>query len=207
VNAFIEGWHMAQMREQLKQATQVRVLKSASRLFQERGFAATTVRDIAEAAGVSTGTVMAVGDKNALLVRVFDTMVADEHARRASRGPQPTGDAADTCVKRLGVLVQPFVAMFTGSPELARSYASILVSGTHSSSLFTELAARLVDEFATAITEHECTSQADASAKAKALYSAYVGTLFTWSALGVDDPPRLTKSLRTSFAAICTCTE
>jgi hypothetical protein len=110
-------------------------------------------------------------------------------------------------VTRLGVLVQPFVAMFTGSPELARSYASILVSGTHSSSLFTELAARLVEEFATAITQHECTSQADAPAKAKALYSSYVGTLFTWSALGFDDPPGLTNSLRTSFAAICTCKE
>jgi AcrR family transcriptional regulator len=197
----------ASRREQLKQATQLRVLKTASRLFQERGFAATTVRDIADAAGVSAGTVMTVGDKNALLVRVFDTMVADEHARRARKGPQPAGDATDTCVKRLAGLVQPFVAMFTGSPELARSYASILVSGTHSSSLFTELAARLVDEFATAITEHQCTSQTDASATATALYSAYVGTLFTWSALGSDDPPGLTRSLQTSFAAICTCKE
>ena len=56
-------------------------------------------------------------------------------------------------MRRLSVLVQPFVAMFTGRPELARLYASILVSGTQSSSLFTELAARLVDEFAAAITE------------------------------------------------------
>lgn len=197
----------ASVREQLKQATQFRVLEAASRLFQERGFAATTVRDIAEAAGVSAGTVMAVGDKNALLVQVVDTMVADEHARRAGIDPRPTGDAADTCVKRLGVLVQPFVAMFTSSPELARSYASILVSGTHSSSLFTELAARLVEEFAAAVTEHGCTSEADAPAKAQALYAAYVGTLFTWSALGLVDPSGLTSSLRTSFAAISICKE
>jgi AcrR family transcriptional regulator len=197
----------ASVREQLKQATQLRVLEAASRLFQEHGFTSTTVRDIAEAAGVSAGTVMAVGDKNALLVRVFDTMVADKHARRASIDPQQTGDAADTCVKRLGVLVQPFITMFTGRPELARSYASILVSGTHSSSLFTELAARLVEEFATAITEHGCTSETDAPAKAKALYAAYVGTLFIWSALGLVDPPGLTNSLGTSFAAICTCKE
>ncbi|MBX7555517.1 TetR/AcrR family transcriptional regulator [Streptomyces sp. tea 10] len=197
----------ASMRGQLKQATQLRVLEAASRLFQERGFTATTVRDIAEAADVSAGTVMTVGDKNALLVRVFDAMVAGEHARRADVCPQSAGDAPDTCVRRLSVLVQPFVAMFTGRPELARLYASILVSGTQSSSLFTELAARLVDEFAAAITEHGCTSQADAPAKAQALYAAYVGTLFTWSALGLIDPSGLTNNLGTSFAAICTCKE
>ncbi len=195
------------VRQQLKQATQLRVLEAASRLFRKRGFAATTVRDIAEAAGVSAGTVMAVGDKNALLVQVFDTMVADEHAQRAGVTPQSTGDAPDTCVKRLGFLVQPFVAMFTGSPELARSYASILISGTHSSSLFTELAARLVEEFATAITKQGCTPEADAPAKAQALYAAYVGTLFTWSARGLVDPSAITNGLRTSFAAISICKE
>lgn len=196
----------AAMREQLKRATQLRVLESANRLFQERGFAATTVRDIAEAAGVSTGTVMAVGDKSALLVRVFDTMLGDEHAWRASVDPQPVGDA-DSCAKRLGILVQPFVKIFTDKAELARAYASILVSGTHSSVLFRELAARLVEEFAVAITKHGCNSRADARAKSQALYAAYVGTLFTWSALGLTDPSGLENSLGTSFEAICTCKE
>lgn len=194
------------MRAQLKQATRLRVLEAANRLFQERGFDATTVRDIAEAAGVSAGTVMTVGDKNALLVRVFDTMLGDEHARRGGVDPQPVGDA-DSCAKRLGILVQPFITMFMGGPELARAYASILASGAHSSSLFTALAARLLEEFAVAITKHGCTSLADAPAKAQALYAAYVGTLFTWSALGSDDPSGLTNSLRTSFEAICTCKE
>ncbi|MDK0524666.1 hypothetical protein [Streptomyces sp. ML-6] len=148
---------------------------------------------------------MMVGDKNALLVRVFDSMVAAEHARRADIDLQSTGP--DVCVDRLGVLVQPFVLLFTDSPELARSYASILVSGAHSSSLFTDLAAQLIDDFAAAITMRGCSSQADAPAKAKALYAAYVGTLFTWSALGSADPSGLTDSLRTTFAAICTCKE
>lgn len=195
------------VREQSKQATQVRVLDAARQLFQERGFVATTVRDIAEVAGVSAGTVMTVGDKNALLVQVFDAMVADEHARRADPNSQPTEGASGSCVDRLGVLVQPFVSMFTGSPELSRSYASILVSGTHSSSLFTDLAARLVEEFAAAITERGCTSREDAIAKANALYAAYVGTLFTWSARDLDDESGLTVSLRALFSAICTCKE
>ncbi|WP_336870904.1 TetR/AcrR family transcriptional regulator [Rhodococcus qingshengii] len=198
---------MTSTRDQLKQATHLRVLDTASRLFQERGFAATTVRDIAEGTGVSSGTVMSVGDKNGLLVRVFDMMITTVHAQRAGSELQPTSDVTNTCVHRLGVLVQSFVSLFTDNPELARSYASILVSGTHSSSLFTHLAARLTEEFVTAITLRGCTSQPDAPAVAQALYAAYVGTLFTWSALGSDDPSGLTNSLRTTFAAICTCKE
>lgn len=194
------------MREQLKQATQLRVLDAANRLFQERGFAATTVRDIADAAGVSTGSVMTVGDKSALLVQVFDSLLEDEHSRRDLVTSQPVEDA-DRCAKRLKMLVQPFVTMFTGRPKLSRAYASILVSGAHSSSLFTSLAARLLEEFVVAITEHGCTSGADAPAKAQALYAAYVGTLFTWSALGSDDPAGLTNSLESSFETICTCKE
>ncbi|MGO1802910.1 MAG: TetR/AcrR family transcriptional regulator [Microbacteriaceae bacterium] len=196
---------MTTTREQLKLSTQSRVLDAASQLFQERGFAPTTVRDIAETAGVSAGTVMTVGDKNALLVTVFDSLVAAEHAQRAGIDLQST--AIGACVDRLSALVQPFVVLFTGSPDLARSYASILISGTHSSSLFTDLAAQLIDEFATAITMRGCSSQADAPTKAKALYAAYVGTLFTWSALGSVELSSLTESLRTTFAAICTCKE
>lgn len=171
------------------------------------GFATTTVRQIAEEAGVSAGTVIAVGDKNALLVQIFDAMVAAEHARRAGADPVTAGAGADSCVNRLITLVEPFVALFTESPELARSYASILVSGTHASSLFTELAARLVDEFGAAITVRGCTEQPDAHAKAQALYTAYVGTLFTSSALGSDDFSDLESSLRATFGAICACKE
>ncbi|WP_285725096.1 TetR/AcrR family transcriptional regulator [Psychromicrobium xiongbiense] len=198
---------MVTAREQLKHATQQRVIAAAGQLFDQRGFAETTVRDIAEASNVSTGSVMAVGDKNTLLIRVFDTMIAAEHAQR--RGTKVSSTAVDghTCVDRLTSLTQPFVALFTESPELARSYASILVSGTHTSLLFADLAAQLVEEFRAAVTLHGCTSEGDAPATASALYFAYVGTLFTWSARGPADPSELTASLRTTFTAICTCKE
>lgn len=195
------------MREQLKQAMQERVLDAASWLFQRNGFEATTVRAIADGAGVSVGSVIAVGDKNALLVRVFDSMVADEHASRSETEVRASDDTDNGCAQRLSVLVRPFVALFTDRPELSRSYASILVSGTHSSSLFTQLAERLTQEFTAAISLHGCTSEAAAPVKARALYAAYVGTLFTWSALGAEDSSELMSTLEASFAAICACKE
>lgn len=198
---------MASSREELKRATRSRVLEVADQLFQERGFTGTTVRDIAEVAGVSAGTVMAVGDKSALLVSVFDAMIAAEHERRAPSAPGTTVPAVDTCVDRVEELVRPFVLLFTGRHELARTYASILMSGQHSSSLFTQLADQLIEELAAAITVRGCTPTAAAAGAAQALYSAYVGTLVTWAALGSDDPTALTQRLRDTFAAICTCKE
>jgi len=199
---------MPPTREQLKHATQQRVVDTAGRLFRERGFAETTVRDIAEASGVSAGTVMAVGDKNALLVSVFDSMVAAEHGQRAvSEVVESTDTGRGTCSGRLLALVTPFVTLFTNSPVLARSYASILVSGTHESLLFTGLAARLNEEFRAAITVHGCTAQADTPVVAGALYFAYIGTLFTWSARGSSDPEELLSSLQATFTTICTCKE
>ena len=190
---------MAPTRQELRQATRSRVLDVAGRQFQENGFAATTVRDVAASAGVSVGTVMAVGDKNGLLVQVFDALIAAEHERRSGSVPATASAAGDstgggpdagTCADRVGALVQP-----------------ILVSGAHTSTLFTDLAAQLTEEFARAISLHGCTTQAEAPARAQALHAAYVGTLFTWSTRGTDDPSGLTDGLRAVFAAVCTCKE
>ena len=191
-------------RQQLKKETHARVIEAATRLFTERGFETTTVRDIATSAAVSPGTVISVGDKNALLIKVYDNLIAGKHAQRS--------DAADasissTCVDRLEALVAPFVFMFMDNPALSRSYASVLVSGTQNSALFTELADRLIVEFATAISAHGCISPNEAHATSRALYFAYVGTLFTWSALANPDASALQSNLRSTFASICTCKE
>jgi AcrR family transcriptional regulator len=191
-------------REELRRATQQRVVDAANRLFQERGFAATTIRDVAEASGVSIGSVMATGDKSDLLVRVFDALIEAEHAQRDA-GDAPAGEPH--CVGRVMALVRPFVSLFIGRRELAQAYASILVSGNHTSTLFSELAARLIDEIRAAITQHGCTGATDAAPRAGALYFAYIGNLFAWSARGAADPSELDAALRTTFAAICSCKE
>ena len=100
---------MPMAREQLRQATHQRVLQAAERLFQDRGFAATTVRDIAAAADVSVGTVISVGDKRSLLVQVFDSKISAEHEQR----PDVSGGHGDdsTCADRLELLVRPFVVV------------------------------------------------------------------------------------------------
>src|SRR3954447_1704856 len=67
--------------------TRAAVLDAAGRCFLERGYAATTMRDVAARAGVSVQTVFGQGSKAALLLACVDRAVVgdDEQAPMAER--------------------------------------------------------------------------------------------------------------------------
>jgi TetR/AcrR family transcriptional regulator, regulator of cefoperazone and chloramphenicol sensitivity len=61
------------MRQRQAELTRSEILSAARRLFAERGFTQTSVRDIAQAAGVSAQTVYdSVGSKQAVVARLND---------------------------------------------------------------------------------------------------------------------------------------
>lgn len=181
---------MGTVREVARRETHARVLGACEALFAERGFADTTIRDIAAAAGVSAGTVIGVGDKDALLVAVFDRLIEEVHRGRSVTSGG--GSAED----RVMDAVEPFIGLFTSRAELARAYASILASGAHASTVFTDLGALLVAEFRAAFGP-------DSDARAQAVYRAYLGTLFLWAASGHDDPAALSDDLRHTLRGLC----
>lgn len=190
-------------RDELRRSTHARVRSKAGELFQERGFAATTVRDIAASAGVSAGTVIAVGDKNRLLVSYFDDLIEQVHRERHSAGAQTPPSDGVTCPELVMELLQPFVSLFMSQADLARVYASILVAGNHHSMVFTELAALLVDEIQAVLVRHTRVSEAEAAQVANAIYLAYIGMLFTWSARTDDNESELLDALNRTVSAIC----
>ena len=64
---------MSSLRERRAQLTRQAILDAARQLFAERGYARTTVRDIAEAAGVSAQTVYdSIGSKQAVVTQLND---------------------------------------------------------------------------------------------------------------------------------------
>ncbi len=66
------------LRERQAQLTRAEILTAARRLFAERGYARTSVRDIAEAAGVSAQTVYdSIGSKQVLVARLNDLIDAE----------------------------------------------------------------------------------------------------------------------------------
>ncbi|TDP91342.1 TetR family transcriptional regulator [Leucobacter luti] len=186
---------MGSTREEQRRETEARVLATASDLFRTSGYTVTTVRDIAAAAGVSAGTVMSVGDKNALLVASFDQRIKEIHLTRAGNA----APVADNVAEQIAALFEPFAELFTADPGLARIYGSVLVAGDTESSTFTELASALISEIEVVLRSADAR---DARPLSESIYFAYIGRLFTWPPDDDQDVDQLKRSLKRIVAAI-----
>jgi AcrR family transcriptional regulator len=127
------------LREEQARRTRVAVLDAAARCFVDAGWAPTTMRDIARAAGVSVETVYAQGSKAALLLAVVDrTLTGDDEPVPVRDRPESRALLDETDARRrfahLGVLVSswlgpalPVLKAFrnaaTNDPAVATAYA------------------------------------------------------------------------------------
>src|SRR3954468_11371258 len=75
------------LRAEMAQRTRTAVLEAAGRCFLEKGYAATTMKDVAAQAGVSVQTVFGQGSKASLLLACVDRAVVgdDEESPLAQR--------------------------------------------------------------------------------------------------------------------------
>ncbi|GAA3220049.1 TetR/AcrR family transcriptional regulator [Nonomuraea helvata] len=166
-----------QSRAERRQLSRGKVLAAAERLFRERGFDATTVRQIAAEAGLSAGSVMAVGDKHGLLVAIFDGWIDAMHRERdRARSEQPLADAVDDVI----ALAEPFFDYFVLDRELSREYAATIVRGRHDSAIFQNLRLTLIGEIQQVLSRagHD---EDRAGRAARSIYFAYLGILMTMS--------------------------
>lgn len=165
-----------------RELTAQRVIASAQMLFRRDGFRSTTIRAIAADAEVSVGTVMAVGDKDALLLACYDRWIGAVHSDRdAGRLAEPPGL---TPPQRIGELIAPFLELFGEDLSLAREYGSVLARGSHHTEVFAELAIVLIDSFTEVFRDAGLGSRAPAAGRA--VYLAYLGLLMATAATAVD---------------------
>jgi AcrR family transcriptional regulator len=121
-------------REQMALLTRADILGAARRLFAQRGYAATSINDIAEEAGVAIQTIYArLGSKRGMLLALIDLI--DEEAGVGPLADQVTSAATPLAALRAGVhLTRSFQercgdiieALFTAAgaePELAEAVA------------------------------------------------------------------------------------
>jgi AcrR family transcriptional regulator len=117
------------LRERQAQLTQAEILTAARRLFAERGYTRTSVRDIAEAAGVSAQTVYdSIGSKQALVLRLNDLIDAEasvlEIAGTAMRSGDPSVVAASSAritrsiLEHCGDIIHALVTGASAEPDL-----------------------------------------------------------------------------------------
>lgn len=173
-----------QSRADQAAATRQRVLDAAEERFRTSGFEASTIRQIAEDAGVSVGTVMGVGDKDALLIAVFDGWIEAVHTSRTVDGVPASSDGS--VVGDVFLIIEPFFSYFASDRDLARHYAAIITRGKHDSRIFQNLGTALVGEICIALERHGLTSD-QALRGAKAIYFGYLGLLMMSSNGAIDE--------------------
>ena len=151
--------------------TEAAVLAEAGRLFALRGFAATSVRDIAAAAGVSVGTVVSVGGKSELFLQCMEEL-ATADARRAL-GSQDDARAG------LRAFVTSAPGLTERGGDLSRDYLAALLTASASADNDERLR-DVVDRLAAHWAGHLGTTADDPRARlrARAFYTSLVGSVF-----------------------------
>jgi AcrR family transcriptional regulator len=118
------------LRDRKAQLTRDEILRAARNLFAERGYARTSVRDIAQTAGVSAQTVYdSVGSKQALVSSLNDLIDAEADiaglARAAAESDDPCELAATNAritrsiLEHCGDILHALVTGAAAEPELA----------------------------------------------------------------------------------------
>lgn len=127
------------LREEQAARTRASVLDAAGRCFLDRGYAATTMRDVAAEAGVSLPTVFGLGSKPTLLLACVDrAVVGDDEAVplaartlfvRFAEAPDlegklaALGDLAREYTPRLMPMIGVFADAAAGDAEIAAAWA------------------------------------------------------------------------------------
>ncbi len=117
------------LRERQAQFTRDEILRSARRLFAERGFTRTSVRDIAQAAGVSAQTVYdSIGSKQEVVARLNDLIDTEAGigaiAKAVSASEDPREVAAMSAqvtraiLEHCGDIIHALVTGAAAEPEL-----------------------------------------------------------------------------------------
>jgi len=167
-------------RAEARAATRHAVAQAAWSLFAEQGYDPTTVRQIAQRAGVSVGTVINAGGTAGLLLDLVESAIAD----RMSVASTATSDPAAAIWRRFA----PYFDYFASMPELARAYGRLLFTdASRNHRALTTQADAFVDLIAGDITSGiDGVAPHDARHAADAVFACYLRALATWGSGAVD---------------------
>lgn len=181
------------LRDRNKREKQERILAAARALFSERGFEATTTRDIAERAGVGTGTVfLYVRSKEELLLRLFREEI--ERAQGALFQALPADAPLE---EQLMFVFGGLFDLYAENPGLSRTFIKNLlfmapeVAEQHQS-LVQAFMARLAGLVQAAQARGEVDAGVPPATAAVNFFSLYLTTLLAW----LDGPAGSQQALR-----------
>lgn len=114
------------------EGTREHILETALRLFRRRGFERTTMRDIAQGAGLSLGAAYHYFASKEALIEAYYEWTQAEHERLFQASAAPTADLRT----RISVLLETKLDLLRGDRKLLAALFSNLGDPTHPLSLF-----------------------------------------------------------------------
>lgn len=168
-------------REQNKLEKRERIRAAAERLFLKQGYDATTVRQVADAAGVASGTVFLYArDKEDLLFLVMHERLKETSDRALSTVPKKAR-LVDAWVHVFGKLY----AMYEGSEALSRPFVRLLPGARGmNADLVNALTQTFIQRLALLVQEAQGRGEVRADVEplqaAIVAFGLYFTTLMTW---------------------------
>lgn len=194
---------MADSRSAQKEATKARILEVAREHFESNGFEAASIRDIADAAGVASGTVLLhFADKASLLhAALHDDLEAAISLSLSEPSDGPL-------LQRLRAVVRPFYAYYEARPRLSRVLLrESLLAESPWKERFGEQAQRVIRHVTGLIEQAKSSGELDPGVQpelmATAFASFYYFVLIGWVQQGVEAPMPVFEALMAQHLAGC----
>ncbi len=158
-----------------KQQTRAKVLAAARRLFSEQGYEGATIRDIAAAAGMSTGAVFANFTDKSDLFREIMLSDLDLLLQEMSEAAKKGRSAEDALVR----IFTAGYAFYKGQLPLARAMFSVSWSPIEGKTVrnlesVTRIVELMGEQLTQAIEHGELSQEADVKLRSQMLFDAYL---------------------------------
>jgi AcrR family transcriptional regulator len=194
VNAFIETG----ARKVAKAATRARVLEAAKAQLETLGFDGTSIRGVAQAAGVATGTVLLhFADKRDLLhAAVFDDLERTWAAVKKKKITDKKSKRAPSIERELLSIVKAFFDYYAARPALSRVLLreSLFAEAPWNARFAAQVAdvhQHVVRIVVDAQARREVRADIDPNVFGAAFFSFYYFALLAWLQGGHENPQRL----------------
>lgn len=184
------------LREEAKREKEIRILEAAQALFKEKGFEATTTKEISERAQIATGTLFLYAkNKNELLLWVYSQKIAKtiEKIRRARSATDKIPRSKADWMSEVSMFFEPFFRLYSDDCATARYFVKeqLFATGSRDSNERQLFLQQLEDYLERGKTAGFVRQEADNRAIAVALFAVYLLHVIAWLSAGGSFAPRL----------------
>lgn len=196
------------LRERAKLDKQQKILEAADALFREKGFEATTTREVSERAGIAAGTLfLYVKDKVELLLWVYSqkiratlTDIEKKFGAKQAGAQEPEKEAWENEAIQF---FQPFFKLYAKDPATAREFVKqqMFASGEGSARERNDFLALIVGWLERGKSAAIVSVTAPSQTIAATLFAVYFLHLGGWLLKGGDSAPAI-KALQSHIKAV-----